>query len=88
MPLVFVRTAAWVAAQEVRRWASCHGDGHSDDSIQYRGVDLGSGLGTVMLMLCWVFADAQYVSIEAQPASVDRCNFAPVHWCCHPAVGQ
>lgn len=64
------RIAAWVASQEVRAWCAVPGTGDSD--IEYEGLDLGSGLGTVMLMMCWGFAKAKYVSFEAQQKSVDR----------------
>src|SRR5262249_22239418 len=36
-----------------------------------RFVDLGCGIGTVLLLLAWRFPDACGVGIEAQPGSVD-----------------
>jgi tRNA1(Val) A37 N6-methylase TrmN6 len=50
---------AWVAASEMRACPPA------------RLVDLGCGIGTVLLLLAWRFPDVRAVGIEAQAVSVD-----------------
>jgi tRNA1(Val) A37 N6-methylase TrmN6 len=41
------------------------------DEPPARGLDLGCGIGSVLLMLAWRFPAAAVVGVEAQPVSVD-----------------
>jgi tRNA1Val (adenine37-N6)-methyltransferase len=50
---------AWMAVDETR------------GALPDRVVDLGCGIGTVLLLLAWRFADARLVGVEAQAVSVD-----------------
>jgi len=52
-------TTAWVAATIARRHPPA------------RFVDLGCGIGTVLMLLAWRFPQARGLGAEAQPASVD-----------------
>jgi tRNA1Val (adenine37-N6)-methyltransferase len=39
-----------------------------------RGLDLGTGLGSVLLMMCWQFPALRYVGIEAQRRNAERAR--------------
>lgn len=44
------------------------------DDRPSRIIDLGCGIGSVLLMLAWSFPEARLVGIEAQALSVDLCR--------------
>jgi len=57
----------WSLDDLVTAWVACTAGFHPPDRI----LDLGCGIGSVLLMLAWRFPSAIVRGIEAQPVSVD-----------------
>lgn len=65
---------AWAAGQELRRLL-LPALGHKGvDGSGLRGLDLGTGLGSVLLMMAWQFPSLRYVGIEAQGRNAERAR--------------
>ena len=43
----------------------------TDGPVPARAIDLGCGIGSVLLMVAWAFPNVQVLGVEAQPLSVD-----------------
>eukprot|EP00124_Ichthyophonus_hoferi_P003274 Ihof_evm2s275 gene=Ihof_evmTU2s275 len=68
---------AWYAVKEVRRLLSLPSSepqGNNMGSPTLRGLDLGSGLGSVLMMVLWQLPTISYIGVEAQEQSVMRAR--------------
>ena len=68
---------AWVAGKEARHLLLPRLPQTADGG--FRGLDLGTGLGSVLLMMCWQFtlpgpAPLRYVGVEAQGRNTERAR--------------
>lgn len=69
---------AWAAGKEARRLLlppTLLRPAGGADPGSLRGLDLGTGLGSVLLMMCWQFpSNLHYVGIEAQGRNAERAR--------------
>lgn len=66
---------AWAAGKELRHLLLPALDRNEDgDGSGLRGLDLGTGLGSVLLMMCWQFPPLRYVGVEAQRQNAERAR--------------
>lgn len=44
------------------------------DEVEFSAVDLGCGLGSVLMLVAWAFPKASVIGVEAQPARANRAR--------------